>query len=303
METDFRCSESLGGAAEADPTNPFWTAPYARAMSALGFRSFTFFAGESACAAFLKSGRVNRTLEIPSVPPSSELFWRGVRDFCRRNRVTHLEANSFASAPATIPSMAGEIARRTRFEFVLDLQKPTSMASNHIRNVRRANNAGAVLRQASDEAACERHWDLVDASLARRTARGEHAFAGDLRLRIAALRQCGAGELFQAVIGDEIVSSIFILLAERGAYYQSAGTSEKGMDCGASHFLVDAIATDLRLRSMTTLNLGGASDVGDGLARFKAGFGARVVELPAAEFRWGGFLTRTMNATAALLQS
>jgi hypothetical protein len=306
-------SETLRAAAATDTTNPFLTHAYACAMQRLMYQPSVFMLREggrviAACFAFMKSGRLSRTLEIPSLPAlpgnvACNEFWAGVREYCRCHRITHVEASSFASASTDIPPLPGEIARRTRFEYVLDLQHSTELSSNHMRNIRRARNAGVTIRHSKDDHAYGHHLQLVEASFERRRERGEEAAAGDLAKRIAALCDAGAGEFFQASIGAEVVSSIFVLLAERGAYYQSAGTSREGMECGASHLLVGEIARELRDRGMTIFNLGGADDSSDGLRRFKTGFGTRPVQLPAARFFWGNLLTKTMTAAARLLRN
>jgi len=69
--------------------------------------------------------------------------------------------------------------------------------------------------------------------------------------------ETGAGELFQAVAGGEILSSAVVMRAAQGAFYESSGTSPEGMKCGASQFLIYSIARALREESIRTFNFGG----------------------------------------------
>jgi lipid II:glycine glycyltransferase (peptidoglycan interpeptide bridge formation enzyme) len=100
--------------------------------------------------------------------------------------------------------------------------------------------------------------------------------------------------LFQALVGDRLLSSILVLRAAKGGYYHSAGTTAEGMACGASHWLVQHIAQALQSEGLQQFNLGGADE--DGLVRFKVGFGSARVELEAADIQLAGPLMRLMTA-------
>jgi lipid II:glycine glycyltransferase (peptidoglycan interpeptide bridge formation enzyme) len=99
-----------------------------------------------------------------------------------------------------------------------------------------------------------------------------------------ALLASRAGEIFQAVDGDRVLSSILVLRSSTGAYYQSAGTSPEGMKVGASPFLISQVAGILRQEGVQIFNLGGAGEDNPGLQRFKAGFNVRQISLQAATF-------------------
>jgi hypothetical protein len=117
-----------------------------------------------------------------------------------------------------------------------------------------------------------------------------------------AILQAGAGTLYQAVIGDQVLSSALVLKAARGAYYQSSGTSPDGMACGASHFLVCEIARTLRDEGMELFNLGGADPQNRGLWEFKSGFGAIPVPLESAGVWLGSTLTKKASTAVRLLR-
>src|SRR2546428_10715956 len=127
------------------PTNPFYTAAYVKAQQSLGYHPWILYLQEqgrmrSACIAFMKAGRLNRVLEITSLPALAEpeVFWKGLLDFCRRRGITRLSVESFGSSSAAIPALPGEHARSERCEYVLDLTASEpfqNLSSNHKRNI------------------------------------------------------------------------------------------------------------------------------------------------------------------------
>jgi RimJ/RimL family protein N-acetyltransferase len=317
MTLEFRADEhpSIALVAEVSalaPTNPFYTQPYLESMRALGYQPWLLSLrnGPGLVAAgvgLMKSGRLNRSLEFTSlpVPQGSDLFWERAIRFCRGARVSYLEVNSFAATAQSIPALAGEMDRRARTEYVIDLRKPAlwaGLSSNHKRNIKLAGKAGLQVRHRTDIEACREHLRLVQSSLDRRRSRGEEVHDRGDGERFTTYTRCGLGELFQAVRAGEVLSSILVLKGERGAYYQSAGTSPEGMERGASSFLICETATALRDRGMETFNLGGADDGNPGLRRFKSGFGAYAVELPAARFYLGSALKKKLGTAAALVR-
>ena len=275
--------------AALSPANPFQTPSYTEARCTLGEEPWLLAMRDgnnltSGCVGYIKSGHLNRSLEIISLPifRDGANFYSGIEEFCRKMKITSLELNSFCSMESNIPRMAGEIWRTARSEYVLDLQSSIlweSLSSNHSRNVKRSRRADVQLQRTTDTQSCRQHADLIRHSMARRQKRGERIRSGLEVEPIVALTSMGAGELFRAVQEDQVLSSILVLLSEKGAYYQSAGTSAEGMACGASHFLVYEIANVLRSQMKEVFNLGGADQESVGLQRFKAGFGSRIVPL------------------------
>jgi hypothetical protein len=210
------------------------------------------------------------------------------------------------SAAVTIPPLDGELSRRRRCEFVLLLQGSDALArisSNHRRNVARARGQGIGIRRTRAADACAIHNSLVHTSLDRRTARGETIVAGNDVAPYERMTRTGAGELFQAVRGDAVLSSLLVLRARAGAYYQSAGTTPDGMAVGASHFLVSSIIASLRDEGLQVFNLGGAAEDASGLRRFKQGFGAVEAPLEAAQFSTEHPLIRAARARLRLLRA
>lgn len=273
------------------PENPFVTEAYSEFRRAGGDRVWALSLTEesplSGCLAFERSGRLNRTLEVTSLPQlrDPEIFWRGLLAFCRRRRVTQLDVESFASRQAAIPTLPHESSRRSRVEYVLDLSpsREIALSSNNRRSLNRARANALSLRRTTDISSAAVHEGLMRASMTRRAARGEAVEAVDGDTTTRRLLSSGAGELFQAVDANgQVMSSVLVLRSLRGGYYQSAGTSPAGMECGASPFLITSIASALTDEGATVFNLGGAGPDNPGLQRFKSGFGARDVTLEAA---------------------
>lgn len=317
MTPEFHAEESpssvlMGEAGALAPTNPFLTQAFVQSMAALGYRPWLMSLRNgsrllSAGVGLMKSGRLNRSLEFTSlpVPEASDLFWKEALRFCRELRISYLEVNSFASTEQGIPALPGEDERRARTEYVIDLKKPVlwaGLSSNHKRNVKLAQKAGIQVKTQNDAQACRDHIRLVQSSLDRRKARGEQVEDGGDAETLMTYARHGLAEWFQAVKDGGVLSSILVLKAERGAYYQSAGTSSDGMEQGASPFLICETATALRDRGMEVFNLGGADSHNPGLQRFKAGFGASSVELQATRLYFGSALKRKLSTAVALLR-
>ncbi len=280
--------------AAASPANPFCSAAFAEARRSQGERPWVLSLRDNAggliagCAAFGRSGRLSRSLEVPSLPSVGDdrVFWDGLLELCGRLDITQLRLDSFASPPGRIPSLPGEVERVRRIEYIIplrgaDLWKP--LRKGHRWTVNRGRKAGLVVRRSTAAADCRVHCSLMGASMERRAERGENVPTGDAASGpLLALLQAGAGELFQATFNDMVVSSALILTSRSGGYFQTAGTSPEGMARGASQFLVFEIARSLQEHGMEAFNLGGVAGSNPGLHEFKIGFGAEPVALEAA---------------------
>jgi len=276
-----------------DPTNPFCASEYVQARQSLNAASW--FVGlcddaklVSGSIGFLSGSFLRRTLEIPSLPnlPDPATFWQGILKLCRNLGIWRLQVDTYGSRAGEIPELPGELTRRNRFEYVIDLRANDifdSISSHHRRNISRASKAGLSVRRSRERTAYLQHRELMDASLERRSKRGERVdrYGGALHLALLASK---SGEIFQAVQGEQILSSILVLRSSKGAYYQSAGTRPEGMKLGASPYLISEIATIVKHEGAQVFNLGGAGEDSLGLRRFKAGFNASEVALQAASF-------------------
>ena len=295
------------------PNNPFATAAYFRAKANLGFD--VWIAGvrnsdsaiTNGCGLFFKRGSLNHSLEIVSLPdfPPESAFWSGLRDLCTHKGVTLLALGSYASESGTrIPSFGELEVRRDRCEYVLDLRvDPASqLRSNHRRNVKKAQQLGMAMASSRSTDALNAHLSLINQSMLRRRARGESVSTVTQPVDRFAFLESRAGELFQAVLDDDVLSSVLVLHAFSGSYYQSAGTTPEGMACGASHFLVHSISNHLRDQGATTFGLGGA-EPGSTLARFKSDFGAVQVPLQALTCHVGPEWKRRTSQAVAVTRS
>ncbi|HEX2343901.1 MAG TPA: GNAT family N-acetyltransferase [Vicinamibacterales bacterium] len=291
--SDGRFSDAAERAAALEPANPFHTNAFIAARMALNEKAVMLMLEDGAefiagCAGFIRSGKVSTQLEITSAPavPSASPFWEGLHTWCRSQWIWDLHVNTFGSQPFGIPSMAGGTARHTRIEYILDLTVDDPLAglhSNNKRNWNKGRKAGLRLQRSSDLAACDSHLALVNSSLTRREERGEDTTQTALDV-FRAIVGSGAGEIFQATLNDSVLSSILLLHARTGSYYQSAGTSPEGMSCGASAFLIAETALTLKAEGRRQFNLGGARPDNPGLQRYKSGFGCTEVPLEAASF-------------------
>jgi lipid II:glycine glycyltransferase (peptidoglycan interpeptide bridge formation enzyme) len=236
--------------------------------------------------------------------PEPEIFWTGLLDYCRRQRVSQLSIGTFGSPEARIPALPGEFSRTQRSEFVIDLPGVDLMAQmkkTHRYCVRQGENAGLHLRRTRDPIHCDQHLRVNHASMERRAGRGEQVeLAGDALLR-AALAS-GSAELFQAVLGDQVLSSSVILRAHSAAYLYSSGTDPEGMKIGASHFLNFQIAKTLQDENCAIYNLGGATSAERGLWDYKTHFGTRRIDLEAVECYVGPRWKQKLSTSIGLLR-
>ncbi len=289
----------ISEAARINPTNPFYTAEYMSYRYAQGFTPWIFVYKDHInqniyCPAFMKSGRLRRSLEIPSVPhiPVKKSFWPKLINFCRQKGITDLSVNSFCSQGGLIPQLDHETNRKARWEYVLHLKQPDvfmKMRKGHSYSIKRAQKIGVELLRTRDQEAVLEHSRLISTSMQRRKNRGENVTTSASTNDFLQLTKSGAGEIFQAILANKVLSSNLILIAEKAGYNHTQGTSTEGMNCGAAHFLVHEIACALRQENKEILNLGGTNDLNpeSGLIKFKTGFGLTTekIELEAVKFK------------------
>ncbi|MGH8227126.1 MAG: GNAT family N-acetyltransferase [Steroidobacteraceae bacterium] len=260
------------------------TAEYAQARQSLGESLVMLEHDFELCPAYLKRGRISAALNIPSLPfaPSNN-FLSTVAAFCQDRRIYETTLNTFASPALKIPPLPREIERRARTEFLLDLTLPAEqwkISETHRRHIRRAQKNAVAIRRSRAES-LQDHLALCQASMARREERGEDVPSVTDNLEPTSLVHSGAGELFQAVRDDLILSSMLVIRSRTGAYYHSAGTRPEGMEIGASHFLLHSVARTLQEQGIKLFNLGGAGPDMQGLRAFKSRFGTVPVETEA----------------------
>lgn len=304
---------SLDRAAHGDPDNPFLVARYLRAQRALGQRGWLLAVEidgvvQGAALCFLKSGRIRRSLSIPSSPlvAAESLFWPGLDAFCRERGITDLEISTFATPESVIPRMRGESERIRRTEYALPLVGVdlwAGVSKGHRHRINRGRKNGLTVRRDSSAAAIDAHVALHVASMDRRKSRGEDVSLEFERSTSAALVAAGAGELYQAMLGDHVASSLLVLRSRTGAYSESSGTSREGMNVGASHFLWFESATLLQAEGTEMFYLGGARAHEEGLRTYKSGLGATPIDTDSVTAYVGGRLRRGVSAVVALLQS
>lgn len=269
---------------ESDPGNPFLTVEYALARQHLGDTPVILEQGTEICLAFQRRGRVTSGLEITSLPfaPSSA-FVSGLIDLCRDQRIYETALHTFGSRALSVPKLPREIERRARTEFVMDLTVPAGqwkIGETHRRHIRRAEKSAVSVRRVRADG-LEDHLSMCRQSMSRRQERGEAVVSVADSLEVPSIVLSGAADVFQVVRNDAVLSSMLVMRSRTGGYYHSAGTSQEGMEIGASHFLVHSVARMLQEEGVKVFNLGGAEIENPGLRAFKSRFGTQPVETEA----------------------
>jgi lipid II:glycine glycyltransferase (peptidoglycan interpeptide bridge formation enzyme) len=272
--------------ARSAPENPFCTSAYAAARQTLGDTPVLLYQSKDVrthVPGFVRRGSISARLEIPSLreAPSSD-FLDFLTRFCEAEGICETVLNTFASPTMRIARLPHEMERIERIEYAFDLRlNPTDwkLGSTHRRHVKNAEKNDIKVLRTTSAANVARHIELIGASMRRRQERGERVSVAQDNPEIVSLVQSGSGELFQALMGTEVLSSIFVLRSQKGGYDHSSGTSPAGMDIGASHFLIFSAAKLLQQEGCTVLNLGGTRPEETGLARFKSAFGTTTSEV------------------------
>lgn len=260
----------------------------------------------SSFIAYLKQGRIHRTLEIPSYPaaPSAALIAPVLLDFCQVNRISTAFLSTFAapiSPPDCWPCWSTAVSRS---EYIIHLDKDhrACFSKPHLRNINKAQKAGVVLDIGSSSEHCAQHLALCRRAAERRVDGSKQLepvlTAGDFMPFVAEK----AGIFVRAVQGSEVLASAFLLLAPKGAYYYSAGGSDEGRSLGAAHFLIARCADYLKERGCVTFNLGGTTANQQGLARFKKEFGGQEIALKLITLHFPSPLNLLKNGMQSLAE-
>ncbi len=297
--------DDLSALAATAPESPFCTAAYAAARAETGERVLLLAMREgdgrlgTGCAAFVRSGRLGSSIELPSAPSAPAEFWEGLVAHCRRRRFWRLSIGTFGTPSGMrIPALPGEQERRARTEHTISVADfgPEALSTNHRRSIKKARAAGVTFEVRREPSLAAEHVALMDASMDRRAKRGEDVSRAGGGALMAAFLRTGAGVCARAVRGGETLASMLVLLAEKGGYYHSAGSSPAGMATGASPFLVAEVLAWLRADGRTSFNLGGATAAEEGLHRFKCGFGGVEVPLEAVALDLSPRLVRLLRS-------
>ena len=91
------------------------------------------------------------------------------------------------------------------------------VSKSHRERISKGRRKGLVVRREVSDAAIDAHVALHINSMDRRKSRGEDVPLEFERAGSAALLASGAGELFQAMLGDHVASSLLILRSSTGA--------------------------------------------------------------------------------------
>jgi hypothetical protein len=314
----------IASVSRATPRSPFNSGPFAAAARARGIQPcvLALRRGQRAVSgalALLSGDRWIRELTITTAPSVEDpaLYWGGVTGFCCELGVTDLRIDSFAAesfdsenvlahlktagVSSRRHSSAVLLSHRRRCEYVWNLQRPdleTTLSKHHRRTLQRAGKTNLAVSRSSSVENIASHLQAIRASVTRRRRRGEIVAWTDTDVLHRTLLEHGAGELFQAVAGGDVMASILILKTPTSAYYQSAGTTERGLRVGASPFVVLEAAKCLAADGVAWFNLGGADIEAAGLRRFKAGFGTQELRLESAIYSMISHRERSLRRVA-----
>jgi hypothetical protein len=305
--------QAVERASSTDPDNPFLTARYLQSQKMIGREGWLLSVEGSGavCAGalcFVERGRLRVTLSIPSSPPvaADSPFWPGLRAYIDDEGITDLELSTFASPESRIPQWDGEFERIDRTEFAMllkDLELSSRLSKSHRERVSKGRKKGLVVRREHSDAAIDAHVALHINSMGRRKSRGEDVTLEFERAGSAAFLASGAGELFQAMLGEHVASSLLVLRSATGAYSESSGNSKEGMAIGASHFLRFETALALQAEGAEIFYLGGVRPQEEGLRAFKAGFGTIPIDTQSVSAYVGGPMRRHLSSAIQWLRS
>jgi GNAT superfamily N-acetyltransferase len=156
-------------------------------------------------------------------------------------------------------ALDAESAERSELEMsLLDVELWESMSAAQRERIDHGRTLGLVLRRGRSESAIAAHVALHVDSLDPHSLRGENVARTFERATRAALLPTGTGELFQAMLGDQVVSSLLVHRSSTSAYCESSGSSEEGMAIGASHFLRYETALALQAEKIEVFHFGSA---------------------------------------------
>ncbi|MDB6073437.1 MAG: FemAB-related protein system-associated [Verrucomicrobiaceae bacterium] len=300
--------------AARDPENLFITPAFMQGMTLRDFVPclLGLWDGDKlvqGCLAAYKAGNLSRSLDIRLLPdlPSDSPFWPGLLAACRRLGVWDLSVCAVTQRPDPIPEVGPVTSAESGTEFYLRLgadPPPVPSSSNHRRSIAKALKNGLTLHRTTALSAIPVHAAMMEASIDRRSARGEDIPGHVQEHYYRNMLQAGAGEFFQVQDKEgKVLSSLFFLRSKGAAYYQSAGTSPEGMSLGASPFLIWNAADVLRKEGVTKYCLGGSTLDNTGLVRFKSGFGSMEEPFKTIRFSMVHPLKRKMRTMLKLLTS
>ena len=303
----------LDRASLTDADNPFLTSRYLASQRTLGRDGWLLSiedagAMHDAALCFLERGRIRSTFVMPSSPPVplDSPLWAGVESFITDRGVTDVELSTFATPESRIPPMRGEVQRIERTEFAMplpDAEILSRVSKSHRERISKGRRKGLIMRRDHSDGAIDAHVALHINSMDRRKSRGEDVSLDFERAGSAALLSAGAGELYQAMLGDHVASSLLVLRSVKGAYSESSGNSREGMGIGASHFLRYETAVTLQAEGIEIFYLGGARTHEEGLRSFKAGFGTTLIDTHSVTAYVGGPLRQKLSAAIQKLRS
>lgn len=221
---------------------------------------------------FLGSIPAGETLANLTLP-----LWRAVAG----PRTVELTLNLL---PSVSPNLNWKLTEIISPHWVLEISSPgadspdASFSESHRRNIRKGEDLGATLSSVrSRDDACDliTSWSAPETHPSRMVL---DAGAGPL---LADLFQGNQAMVWRVVsMSDRPLATCLWLVNGPVAVYLDGAVSKEKDATGINHFLFDRVLAELRSRGATTFDFGAgpAGVTSEGLAQFKAGWGARPVE-------------------------
>ena len=205
--------------------------------------------------------------------------WPGLEDDLRRlEKERSIVSASLVVDPLSLPEgdLLARIFNHVAFPFkthyLIDLERPTRISSNHRRNISKALRSVDV-EYCGDPATRQQEWvDLYSRLVERHRITGAAAFSHHT---LAAQLRVPGLHLFRAVRRGETVGICLWLREGECCWYHLAAYSDAGYRAGASFALFEHAIGLFRETGARVLNLGGGAGsvaTEDGLTRFKQGW-------------------------------
>jgi len=244
-------------------------------------------------------GRFIRSLYLPTMPVTDQKgqaplgrMIEKITEYGRREKVISITVGSFYADVAYEGFESLGFKKRSRWEFLLDLQAPEGeiwdrLDAHHKRYIKYAEKRGLILQEDNSPKGLQRLMELQENATKRIQERGGNDRPSSLRQYQSIqslILDKGLGSIFLAVRDGQAHSALLVAAHRQKAYLIYSGTSPEGYQLRSSVFLFWNAAMTLKKRGISEWNLGGTpweaqSETSDshGLFTFKERFGAKKI--------------------------
>jgi len=184
-------------------------------------------------------------------------------------------ANHTALPPQVLPE------RLLRHTALIDLTRPedalrAGLHGTHRRQIRRARRAGCQVTWTEGAGSLDEFASLYAATMNRVHADDYYALTADYFAELPSLLEGRCGMLAARRDGRPL-AALLLMWGPTLLHYHLGGSLDEARGSGLNHLLFWEAIRMGRERGLTGFHLGGGISEGDGLIRFKSGFGARLL--------------------------